>query len=145
MPKRDFKLTVVVGHEYKLHARDNLSAAALSEQATIGEVLNIVVKGERRSLSQNGLFHDWCGQAATRFGQSDEKMKILLKHKFLGYEDIKIGNTEIKPQLRHTSELDPGEMNHFMTQVEEWCSSNNCLLTIPADSQYMKLREAQSA
>ena len=103
------------------------------------------VKALGRSLSQNALFHMWVGQAAHFFKLTPEQMKMVFKHQFLGYEDCKIGKLDIKGQLRRTSKLDKGEMNHFMSQVDAWCAKKNCLLTTPADSDYMNYKEAQNA
>lgn len=45
--------------------------------------------------------------------------------------------------LRKTSKLDTGEMFHFMEQVECWSAGIGCLVTIPNNSEYMKLKEQQ--
>lgn len=104
-----------------------------------------------RSLSQNALFHAWMSQMEHHFiakgypmGNGDGKeAKMLMKHEFLGYEDVTIGKTEIKGQLRHTSKLEPGEMSHFMDKVDAWAVDKGLYLIKPADSEYMKLKEAQ--
>lgn len=72
----------------------------------------------------------------------------MLKHTFLGYEvvdmvDVTTQLTERVRILRKTSKLDTGEMFHFMEQVEHWAVGINCFVTIPKESQYMKLKEQQ--
>ena len=104
-----------------------------------------------RSLSQNALFHLWCGELAGSFtGRSKGKeeytkqdLKVLLKHKFLGYETKVIGKTEIPPQLKSSSKLDKGEMFHLMSQIERWASEVGVILSNPADAEYTKLKEYQ--
>jgi len=108
-----------------------------------------------RSLSQNALFHMWCGEMAQQMADRGVKVedeaitaddvKLMMKIKYLGTEDIVRGKLVVKDQLRRTSTLDKGEMFHFMEQVEEWATDRGCQLTIPAQSDYMKYREAQSA
>lgn len=98
-----------------------------------------------RSLSQNALFHVWCRDMATHFSQKgaevdEERMKDLMKYKFLGTEDRVIGNTIIPGQLRETSSLDRGEMMDFMDRVHDWALDHNVKLTCPIDSEYMKLQ-----
>jgi len=102
-----------------------------------------------RSLSQNALVHVWFDTMATHFSKkvdtNAEQMKSLMKYKFLGTEDLVVGKTVIKDQLRSTSKLDKGEMTHFMNQVYDWAVDHGVTLPMPADSEYMKLREAQNA
>lgn len=99
----------------------------------------------RRSLSQNDLFHVWCRDMTRYFKKNngfsgDEKeMKMILKYKFLGTEDIEIGNTTIPAQVRGTANLDRGEMLYFMTQVEAWAIDHGVKLTKPTNSEYSKL------
>jgi hypothetical protein len=78
-----------------------------------------------------------------RVDTNAEQMKSLMKYKFLGTEDIVIRKTVIKDQLRSTSKLDKGEMTHFMNQVYDWAVDHGVTLPMPADSEYMKMREAQ--
>lgn len=107
-----------------------------------------------RTLSQNSLMHIWFREIAQNLadrGQmvGDEKItpedvKLMLKMKFLGLEDIIRGKLIIKDQLRSTSKLDKGELHFFLNQVEEWATDRGIMLSNPAGSEYMKLREAQN-
>jgi len=99
----------------------------------------------KRSLSQNALFHLWCREMATHFAAkgaevTEEKIKILLKYKFLGTESIQINKTVIEDQVKETSGLDRGEMMFFMDQVQDWAMDHGVTLTCPAESEYMKLK-----
>lgn len=72
-----------------------------------------------------------------------------MKHTYLGYEemeriDVITGERMTVQELRHTSSLDTGAMHYFMTQVEGWAASIGCLLTIPTDSEYMRIKEKQN-
>ena len=107
--------------------------------------------GSNRSLSQNGLYWMWMAELAESFNKrtkggaewSKDDMHDLMRHKFLGYEEKKIGSTELKPLLRSTTKLDKGEMHHYMTQVDVWASEVNVFLSHPEDSEYAKLIERQ--
>jgi hypothetical protein len=72
-----------------------------------------------------------------------EQMKALMKLKFLGTEDIVVGHTMIPGQLKRTSNLDKGEMMRFMDDIYDWALDHGVTLTIPEDSEYMKLRRRQ--
>jgi hypothetical protein len=104
-----------------------------------------------RTLSQNALFHVWCQEMAEQFAERGkmqitmEQMKELMKYKFLGTEDVVINKTVIPGQLRHTSGLDKGEMTQLLDQIHDWALDHGVMLTNPADSEYMRLREAQTA
>lgn len=98
-----------------------------------------------RSLTQNALMHKWFNDMAAHFSKkvetSAEQMKALMKLKFLGTEDIVINHTVIPGQLKHTSKLDKGEMMRFMDDIYDWALDHGVKLTIPEDSEYMKLRK----
>jgi len=109
---------------------------------------------ELRTLSQNGLFHRWCGELSAyligkrRKDATPEFSKILLKHTFLGYETLErvnclTGEKIIVRELRHTSKLDKGDMTYFMSQCQSWAIDIGLFFTVPADSEYMKLLERQ--
>lgn len=115
-----------------------------------------VIKAEwkvfsNRSLSQNALFHVWCRELAESFTKRDKtgevytegQMKMLMKHQFLGYEDITIGKTEIEKQLISTRSLAKGEMYQFMEQVLAWSFDVGVPLSTPDDSEFVKLRNSQ--
>lgn len=100
-----------------------------------------------RSLSQNALVHTWFSVMAKHFSKKvevdSEQMKLLMKNKFLGTEDVVVGNTVIEGQLKRTSKLTKGEMTYFMDRVYEWAADHGVNLPIPADSEYMKMMESQ--
>ncbi len=99
----------------------------------------------RRSISQNDLFHVWVRDMLRHFKKkggftgTEEELKLMVKYKFLGTEDIEVGSTNIPAQVRRTSALDRGEMLQFMEQVEAWCIDLGVKLTKPQQSEYAKL------
>ncbi|UBX30211.1 MULTISPECIES: recombination protein NinB [Arsenophonus] len=115
----------------------------------------LIIKPYRktRSLSQNSLFHLWCAElskylCANNANFTAEQVKEMLKHTFLGYEVVeRIDVTTQQPErvrtLRRTSKLDTGEMHVFMQKVECWAIGIRCFVTIPDNSQYMKLKREQ--
>ena len=124
--------------------------AALNEHGTIS--IEWKRKGKDRSLNQNALFHVWCGEIASQMYQrtSDESytkqtIKLYLKKRFLGVEDIAFGKTVIEGQVRSSSGLDTGSMFFFLQQIEAFAFDNNLTLSHPADNEYDKLREYQHA
>lgn len=102
---------------------------------------------DRRSVNSNALYWSWLTLLAAHFSRSGttyskDDMHDLMRHKFLGYEDRVIGNTEIRQQLASTSKLDTTQMYHYMSQIDAWGADHGCLLPRPEDEQYEKYREA---
>lgn len=101
-----------------------------------------------RTISQNALLHMWCREMSDHFikkipTSTPDNMKLMVKMKFLGLEDIKVGKTIIQNQVKHSSDLDKGEMVHFLDQVYHWARDNGVLLTVPKESEYQKLKNQQ--
>ena len=127
----------------------------LKEVLATNQPHRIIIKPwkNKRSLSQNSTFHLWCSEISKYLCKNNanytpETVKEMLKHTFLGYEvvdmvDVTTQLTERVRTLRKTSKLDKGEMFHFMEQVERWAVGINCFVTIPDNSEYMKLKEQQ--
>lgn len=143
----------------KLHA-GNFAAVGklLQEQLATGNPLRLQVKEwrEKRSLSQNSLLHLWLGEISeylVKSGRTDatpEWVKRNLKKTYLGYEEVEYtdfvtGTKTTELELRHTSDLDTGDMHHFMCQVEGWCAQFGLVLTIPQSSEFQVLRDKQEA
>ena len=108
-----------------------------------------------RSLSQNSMFHMWCGEisgwliSSGREFATPDWCKRAMKHTFLGYEDVLdtdviSGISTRRSELRHTSKLDVGDMKLFMDQVYHWCLEKELLLTIPEDCEYDRLRKMEN-
>lgn len=136
--------------------------AAIGQQITplleSGDCYRLIIKPwrEKRSLSQNSLFHAWmCELSEYLIGRgkpfaTPDWCKDALKHTYLGYEsvervDVISGETTTVQNLRHTSDLDTGDMHDFMCRVEAWALNIGCRLPTPCDSEFMRLREQQEA
>ncbi len=143
----------------KLH-RGNLGAITqhLKPLLENGECFRLQLKDwrEKRSLSQNSLSHVWYKEISDyliKSGCTDATpawVKRNLKKTYLGYEEVEYtdfvtGIKTIELELRHTSDLDTGDMHHFMCQVEGWCAQFGLVLTIPQSSEFQVLRDKQEA
>lgn len=125
-----------------------------------GFPLRVRVMKARRSLDQNALFHMWCEEAAqffvamgkTHFASgapmNKENVKANLKATFLGtepreYIDLTTGEARIQEEVRHTADLDKGEMCAFLTCIDRWAQEYDIPLTHPADSEYAQYMREQ--
>ena len=143
----------------KLH-RGNFTAIGRQIQPYLedGKCFRMVLKPwrERRSLSQNALSHMWYSEISEyligrgKTFATPAWVKDALKHTYLGYEtkdlvDVVTGEITTIQSLRHTSDLDTGEMHIFLTKVEAWCAQFGLALTIPHGCEYQQLQQKQEA
>lgn len=121
-----------------------------------GDCYRLLIKPwrETRSLSQNALAHMWFGEiseyliARGKTFATPEWVKDAMKHTYLGYEskdriDVVTGEVTTVQSLRHTSDLETGEMYIFLCKVEGWAMNIGCHLTIPQSCEYQLLRDKQ--
>lgn len=143
----------------KLH-RGNFASIGQQLQSYLedGKSFRLILKPwrEKRSLSQNSLLHMWLNEISEYLiwrGKSfatPEWVKDALKHTYLGYEkkervDVVSGEITTVQSLRHTSDLDTGDMYIFLCKVEAWAMDIGCHLTIPQSCEYQLLRDKQEA
>lgn len=103
----------------------------------------------RITRAQQNLYWRWLGILAeglsgplAKYGKDD--FHDLMRHKFLGTEELLIGG-EVITRLPSTTKLDRLAMARYMDQIEAWATDMGILLPIPADNEYAKFREAQNA
>ena len=145
-----------MAEKIRLNHIGDLSALNAAIRAK-GFPCNVAITGATRSLPQNAMFHAWCGEIAAffvRMGKTTfatgapmnaENVKRNLKQTFLGEEvvrdiNLKTGEITERYELRHTSQLDKGEMHSFMTCIDNWATEHGIYLPHPEDSEYMKMR-----
>ena len=123
-----------------------------------GETYRLIIKPwrEKRSLNQNALSHMWYSEISEYLISRGKTfatpawVKDALKHTYLGYEtkdlvDVVTGDITTIQSLRHTSDLDTGEMYVFLCKVEAWAMNIGCHLTIPQSCEFQLLRDKQEA
>ncbi|HEL8054143.1 TPA: hypothetical protein U0D20_004620 [Escherichia coli] len=128
----------------------------LKELISTGKRYRVVITDwkDRRSISQNSLSHMWYAEISRYLisrGHSqwtETFTKDAMKHAFLGYEkreviDVSTGEVVEVSELRKTSMLSTGDMHFYLSRIEAWARDIGCLLTIPDNSEYRKLKEQQ--
>ena len=113
---------------------------------------------EGRTLSQNALSHMWYSDIAKHFidhgkthfdsgdAMNDINMKNNLKLTYLGcedksYIDLKTGRVITKSELRHTSDLEKGDMTNYLMLIDAFCVQYGIYIRKPADSEYVKIMQ----
>lgn len=101
--------------------------------------------GSNRSINQNDLYYKWLGELAvqtTKKSNSEwtkDELHRWLKAEFLGYKETTVGKKQIT-ELVSTASLLKGDMYYYMQQVEAFAYTHGFTLTIPDDSEYIKLK-----
>ena len=129
-----------------------LSIDAFAQQITVKGIVkdttgepvigaNVVEKG-----TTNGTITDMDGN----FSLEKVPVQSQLQISYIGYEtkelvDVVTGDITTIQSLRHTSDLDTGEMYVFLCKVEAWAMNIGCHLTIPQRCEFQLLRDKQEA
>ena len=112
--------------------------------------VTIVEWREKRSLSQNNLLWMWLAEIdkqnpLTLVNSSYTGAELwheVMKKYYCPPSIISNGDTEM--EVVSTKMLDKGQMHHYLTQIEHWAMNRGFKLTIPIDSEYMKLLDEQN-
>ena len=104
---------------------------------------------EKRSLSQNSLYWKWLGEIdkqnplklVNSSNSGAELWHEVFKKFYCPESVITDGKTEMV--IVSTKLLDVAQMHHYLAQIEVWAMNRGFKLTIPIDSEYMKLIEQQ--
>lgn len=110
--------------------------------------IKIEIKYASRTISQNALYWMWLSEMAEYFSKkagpfTKEEMHDLMRHTFLGYENKRIGNTEIAHQLLSTTDLNPLDMSQYLSRIDAWCADKGLLLKVPPSCDYSQYKEVQ--
>ena len=109
----------------------------------------------KRSLDQNALYWMWLTelsrylQARGRKFATKEWCHDAMRFNFLGMEDkefvdVTTGEVTVISTLRSTTKLDKGAFTFYLEQIEAWAMGIGCLLPVPENCEYMKLKRQQN-
>ena len=104
---------------------------------------------EKRSISQNSTYWMWLAEIdkqnplkLVNSSNSGAELWHEVFKKFYCPESI-ITDGKAEMVIVSTKLLDVAQMHHYLTQIEHWAMNRGFKLTIPIDSEYMKLIEQQ--
>ncbi|MFR9498017.1 MAG: recombination protein NinB [Rikenellaceae bacterium] len=123
--------------------KDKEAAKAYIDRLPSNKRYTLVIKQhrEKRTLSQNNLFHLWCTCIADETGEDRERIKTVIKELFLGYKEVVVFNRR-SFTLPSTSALDTKQMAEFMTKSQAWAASElGIILPLPEDQFYYQFVE----
>ena len=102
---------------------------------------------ESRSLSQNSLYWKWMGELAPQAKINGKQFSPEIWAEFFKKWYCPSKSVEMPlgegSTTKTTTNLDTGEMHHYLNNIQAWCMSEGYHLTIPSDSEYQKLIDRQ--
>jgi hypothetical protein len=135
---------------------DDLNAC-IRTMLELGPVSVQLKSSTKRSLSQNAISWVWYGEISKWLLSKCDQYSYAtpqwchdaMCHTFLGYEEVVMIDVVTKERtttsrLKGTSGLDVGEFKMYLDLVYNWALSKGLLLTIPDNSEYMKLCNLES-
>jgi hypothetical protein len=109
--------------------------------------VTIVQWREKRSLNQNSLLWLWMAELSKQARVNGKKFsgevwaeffkKYYCPDKLI---DMPLGEAST---VKSTTNLDTGEMHHYLNKIQAWCMSEGYSLTIPESSEYQQLLDKQ--
>jgi len=112
-------------------------------------VIKWAILGDKRSKQANSLYWMWLGIIAESFTKrlkgdfNKDQIHFVMRSKFLGTEDIVVGNTVEKNQLKSTKGMESAPFCAYMTKVEVWAIEHGIMLPHPEANEYTDYWQAQ--
>lgn len=110
----------------------------------------VSIKGwrESRSCSQNKLYWLWMTELSKQAKVDGKEFSGEIWAEFFKKYycpskavEMPLGESSI---TKTTTNLDTGEMHHYLNNIQAWCMSEGYQLTIPSDCDYQKLINQQN-
>ena len=116
--KRNIIETMVVSHFSEFPEDDNA-------------IIEIKQNLDSRSTKQNRLYWQWI-KVMTETGYTKDEMHVIMRDKFLGYEEVTT-KTDVIRVLRSTTDLKVGEFKDYLEQIDIFASEYGIVLPRPED------------
>lgn len=108
---------------------------------------------DKRSIPQNSSFHLACAMVSKELTKRGGErytpayVKEMFKATFLGTERVERLNAVTKElvvteEVRHTSDLDKGELNFLIGQIQMWALTTlELIIEFESDSEFMRVNK----
>jgi ribosomal protein L7/L12 len=94
-------------------------------------IIEIKQNLDSRSTKQNKLYWQWL-TVMTETGYTKDEMHVIMRDKFLGYEEVTT-KTDVIRVLRSTTDLKVGEFKDYLEQIDIFASEYGIVLPRPED------------
>ena len=98
-------------------------------------IIEIKQDKDSRSTKQNRLYWEWIKLIGTETGYTKDETHVVMRHKYLGYEEVTTKTGVIK-ELRSTTKLNMGDFKDYLEQIDIFASEYGIILPRPEDLYY---------
>ena len=103
-------------------------------------IIEIKDDKDSRSTKQNRLYWEWIGTVISpELGYTKDEAHMILRDKFLGYNEVTTKKGETVRELRSTTKLKVGEFKDYLEQIDMLMSEYGIVLPRPEDLYYESL------
>ncbi len=100
-------------------------------------IIEIKEDKDSRSVKQNRLYWEWIGTVISpELGYTKDETHMILRDKFLGYNEITTKKGETVRELRSTTKLKVGEFKDYLEQIDILMAEYGIVLPRPEDLYY---------
>jgi len=99
-------------------------------------IIEIREDKDSRSTKQNRLYWEWVTVIGSELGYTKDETHMLLRDKFIGYNEITTKKGDHIRELRSTTKLKVGEFKDYLEQVDIFVSEYGIILPRPEDLYY---------
>jgi hypothetical protein len=116
----------------KRHIVESMTVSHFSEFPDDDDaIIEIKRNLDSRSTKQNKLYWQWL-KVMTETGYTKDEMHVIMRDKFLGYEEVTT-KTNVIRVLRSTTDLKVGEFKDYLEQIDIFASEYGIVLPRPED------------
>jgi len=94
-------------------------------------IIEIKEDKDSRSTNQNNLYWEWISVIGNELGYTKDETHILLRDKFLGYNEVTTKKGEAIKELKSTASMNVKEFAEYMEQVDMFIVKYGIILPRP--------------
>jgi len=96
-------------------------------------IIEIMEDKDSRSTKQNRLYWEWISCISDSLGYTKDETHMLLRDKFLGYNEVTTKKGETIRELRSTTKLKVGEFKDYLEDIDMFVAQYGIILPRPSD------------
>ncbi len=99
-------------------------------------IIEIKEDKDSRSVKQNRLYWEWISVIGNELGYTKDETHMILRDKFLGYNEVTTALGETIRELKSTTKLKVGEFKEYLEQIDMFVAEWGIILPRPEDLYY---------
>jgi len=125
---------VIERKKEKRHIVESMIVSFFSEHDVDKAIIEIMEDKDSRSTKQNKLYWEWIGTVISpELGYTKDEVHMLLRDKFLGYNEVTTKKGETIRELKSTTKLKVGEFKDYLEAIDMFVAEYGIILPRPED------------